>query len=77
MCTLEIFLTPITIVPISALFTISTIQSILIIVEHYFYFKRTLIIFYAKALFLWQSVMNFGMNCDGITVTELILGFEI
>ena len=77
MCTLVIFLTPITIVPISALFTISTIQSILIIVKHYFYFKRTLIIFYAKALFFWQSVMNFGINCDGITVTELILGFEI
>ena len=60
MCTLVIFLTPKTIVPISALFTISTIQSSLVIVKHYFFFKRTLIIFYAKAFFssrVWWTLV--------------------
>ena len=52
MCTLVIFLTPITIVPISALFTISTIQSILIIVKHFFFQKDTDIFLCEGLIFL-------------------------
>ena len=69
MCTLVISLTPTILIHISALFTISTIQSILIIVKHYFFFKRTLkcedLIFLAECAELWYKLWR--NYCDGIT----------
>ena len=76
MCTLVIFLTPITSMHISALFTISTIHSILIVVQLYFFFKKDTDIFLCESLSFQQRVMNSGINCDGLTVTESLFGIR-